>query len=151
MSAPASLHCTLDLFLVPSTFPDCSLRHRETTQTGLAAPKHPEPMVNLIHIAATPAIIIGRVSAAHGESRPLVLAELVWDRRSRVTSQKQGNQGHSAQHVGYRSYIEARDRGRIVEFEQLSILHRPMDGQVQSLKGAEEDQLEQQVIWSYFV
>ena len=61
-------------------------------------------MVNLIHIAATPAIIIGRVGAAHGESRPLVLAELVWDRRSRVTSQKQGNQGHFAQHVGYRSY-----------------------------------------------
>ena len=70
-------------------------------QTGLAAPKHTEPMVNLIHVAATPAIIIGRVSSAHREGRPLVLADLVWDRRSRVTSQKQGNQGHSAQHVGY--------------------------------------------------
>jgi hypothetical protein len=108
-------------------------------------------MVDLIHVAATPAISIGSVGAAHGEGRPLVLAELVWDRRSRVTSQKQGNQGHSAEHVGYRSNIYARDRGRVVEFEHFSILHRPMDGQVQILKGAEEDQLEQQVIWADFV
>ncbi len=42
-------------------------------------------------VAATPAISIGSVGAAHGEGKPLVLAELVWDRRSRVTSQKQGN------------------------------------------------------------
>ncbi len=43
-------------------------------------------MVDLIHVAATPAISIGSVGAAHGEGRPLVLAELVWDRRSRVRS-----------------------------------------------------------------
>ena len=31
-----------------------------------------------------------------------------------------------------------------------SILHRPMDGQLQLLEGAEEDQIEQQVIWTYW-
>ncbi len=47
--------------------------------------------------------------------------------------------------------MQARDWGRVVEFEHFSILHRPMDGQVQILKGAEEDQLEKQVIWADFV
>ncbi len=76
-----SLHCTLDLFVVPGTFLEGSLLHRDTTQAGLAAGKHPEPNVCLIHIAVTPAMSICCVSAAHGEGRPLVLqvAELVWD------------------------------------------------------------------------
>ena len=39
-------------------------------------------MVDLIHVAATPAISTGSVGAAHGEGRPLVLAELVWDCRT---------------------------------------------------------------------
>ena len=66
-----------------------------------------------------------------GKADPLCLLNLcgiVAIRRSRVTSQKQGNQGHSAQHVGCRSYIEARDLGRVVEFEHFSILHRLIDG-----------------------
>jgi hypothetical protein len=36
---PASLHCTLDLFHARNAFPQSSLLHRETTQTGLAEPK----------------------------------------------------------------------------------------------------------------
>jgi hypothetical protein len=89
---PASLHTTLGVFHAHSVFLQCSLLHTETTQAGLAAPKHPEPSVDLIHIAATPAMSICCVSAAHGEGRPLVLAELVWECRCRVTSQKQGNE-----------------------------------------------------------
>ena len=92
---PASLHTTLGLFHARSAFPQDSLLHRETTQAGLAAPKHPEPSVDFIHIAATPAMSICCVGAAHGEGRPLVLAELVWDCRCRVTSQRQENEGYS--------------------------------------------------------
>jgi hypothetical protein len=33
--APASLHCMLDLFPVPSTFLEGSLLHTETTQAAL--------------------------------------------------------------------------------------------------------------------
>ena len=45
----------LGLFHARSAFLQDSLLHRETTQAGLAAPKHPEPRVDLIHIAATSA------------------------------------------------------------------------------------------------
>ena len=41
--------------------------------------------------------------------------------------------------IGYRSHVEARDWGRVVEFDHSSVLHQPMDGQYQLLKGAEED------------
>ncbi len=54
----------------------------------------------------------------------------------------------SAYHIGYRSHIGAWEWGRVVEFEHSSVLHWPMEEQVQLVKGAEEDQMEQQVIWA---
>jgi hypothetical protein len=80
-----------------------------------------------------------------------VLAEPVWDSRCRVSSKKQGKEGHSANHIGDRSDVKAWDWGRVVEFDNASVLHWPMDGQDQLLKGAEEDQIEQEVIWAEFV
>ena len=66
----------------------------------LTTPVLPQPQVNLIDIAATrPTTAVHQccVSAAHGETRVLALAVQVWDRRSRVSSQKQWHKGDSAQ------------------------------------------------------
>jgi hypothetical protein len=49
------------------------------------------------------------------------------------------------------SDIKARCRGRLIQFENCSSLHRSMDGQIQLLKSAEKDQVEQEVIRAYFV
>ena len=49
------------------------------------------------------------------------------------------------------SHIKARDWARLVQFEHVSILHRSMHGQVQRLKRAEKDQVEQEVIRADFV
>ena len=46
-------------------------------QAWLATPKLPQPLVYLIHIAATPAICCCSVTDAHWEARPLMLAVLV--------------------------------------------------------------------------
>ena len=68
-----------------------------------------------------------------------MLAELVWDCRGRVVSQKQGDEGDSAYHVVNWSHIKSLYWARLVQFDHLSVLHRSMDGQVQLLKRAEKD------------
>jgi hypothetical protein len=80
-----------------------------------------------------------------------VLAELVWDCRGRVASQKQGDEGDSAHHVVNWSHIKAQYWARLVQFDHLSVLHRSMDGQVQLLKRAEKDEVEQEAIRADFV
>jgi hypothetical protein len=47
-------------------------------------------------------------------------------------------------------HIKALDWARLVQFEHISILHWSMHGQVQLLKRAENDQVEQEVIWADF-
>ncbi len=44
------------------------------------------------------------------------------------------------------SHIKARYGARLVQFEDPSVLHRSMDGQVKLLKRAEKDQVVQEVI-----
>ena len=68
-----------------------------------------------------------------------MLAELVWDCRGCVASQKQGDERDSAYHVVNWSHIKARNRARLVQFENSSVLHWSMNGQVQLLKCAEKD------------
>ncbi len=80
-----------------------------------------------------------------------MLAELVWDCRGRVASQKQGDEGDSAYHVVNWSHIKARYWARLVQVDHLSVLHRSMDGQVKLLKRAEKDEVEQEVIRANFV
>jgi hypothetical protein len=80
-----------------------------------------------------------------------VLAELVWDCRGRVASQKQEDEGDSAHHVVNWSHIQARYRARLVQFEHFSVLHRSMDGQIQLLKRAEKDEVEHEVIRADFL
>ena len=77
--APTSLSRTLGLVLSHSFLPHCRLLHSQTTQAWLSTTKVPQPSVDLIHVAATPAISSCRVCTAHGKSWTLVLAELVWD------------------------------------------------------------------------
>ncbi len=69
-----------------------------------------------------------------GNPETLVLAELVWDCRGRVASQKQGDEGDSAYHVVNWGHIKARNWARLVQFEHSSVLHRSIDGQVKLLK-----------------
>ncbi len=79
-----------------------SLLNWQTTQAWLASSKLPQSRTYLIQMAATPAISFCSVTAAHWEARPLVLAILVRNGRSRVTSQEQGDQWNSksAHHAG---------------------------------------------------
>ena len=54
---------------------------RRTTQARLSTAKVPQPSVNLVHVAATPAIRSCRVCTPQGKSGTLALAELMVDCR----------------------------------------------------------------------
>jgi hypothetical protein len=77
--APMIQRRTPGLVLPPSFLPDCSRLHSQTTQAWLATAKVPQPRVDLIHIAATPAIWSCSVCTSHGDERAPVLAKPVWD------------------------------------------------------------------------
>ncbi len=49
------------------------------------------------------------------------------------------------------SHIKALYGARLVQFDDPSVLHRSMDGQVKLLKRAEKDQVVHEVIWADFV
>ena len=66
--AYTSLSRTLGLVLSHSSLPHGSLLHSQTTQAWLATAKVPQLSVDLIHVAATPAISSCRVCTAHGKS-----------------------------------------------------------------------------------
>jgi hypothetical protein len=81
-----------------------SLLDCQATQARLVTPKHPQPRVNLIDVAATPSILRSYVCATCRETRILqlrlrylsgntnpVLAALVRDCRGRVAIQKAGD------------------------------------------------------------
>ena len=57
--------------------------------------------------------------------------------------------GGPAYHVVDWSHVKVRCRGRLAQFEHTSVLHWSMDGQVQRLKRAEKDQVDQEVIRVY--
>ncbi len=81
----------------------------------------------------------------------LAQLQVVWVCWGLVASQKQGDEGDSAYHVVNWNQIKAQDWARLVQFENVSVLHLSMQGQVQLLKRAETDQVEQQVIRADFV
>ncbi len=62
MPASSSFPSTLEPFIACSFLPLSSLLHYQTTQAGLAAPKLPQPGINLVHIAAPPSVCSSRVS-----------------------------------------------------------------------------------------
>ena len=63
-----------------------SLSHRQAPQTRFAPPKLPQPLalVDLVHVASLPALLIGCICQPMWKPGAPVLAELVWDSRSRV-------------------------------------------------------------------
>ncbi len=77
LATPASLSSAQEQLLLSSLLPGTSLFNRQTTQVLLATPKLPQPLVHLIHIAATPVISCCNVTAVHREARPLVLVLLL--------------------------------------------------------------------------
>ena len=118
---------------------------------GLAAPKRPQPRVDLVDIAAPSSVHCCRVCAAKGEAGILALGEHVRDRRSRVTSQKQRDKGDPAHHILDWSHVEAGCRGWFVQLHHPSVLHRPLEGQRELFKCTEEDQGAFNVIRPFFV
>ena len=63
LALPASFPSTLEPFIARSFLPVSSLLDCQTTQAGLAAPKLPQPGVNLVDIAAPPSVCSSRVIA----------------------------------------------------------------------------------------
>ncbi len=55
-STPTSLSRSLGVFFAHGVLPHGSLIHSQTTQAWLAEPKFSQPLVDLIHVAPTPAI-----------------------------------------------------------------------------------------------
>ena len=127
--------------------PVFSVFNWQTTQARLATSKLPQPRVNLIDIAATPAVHCCCISAAHRETSILALAVQMRDCWGWVSSQKQGHKGDSANHVLCWSHIQTRCRGWFVQLDHPRVLHRSLDWQIQLLKGAEEYKLAQEIIW----
>ena len=72
------------------------------------------------------------------------------DCRSRVSSLKQLHEGDSAHHVFCWSHVQTRGWRWFVQLDHFCILHRSLDGQVQLLKGVEENKFGQQIIWLLF-
>ena len=138
-------------FACSSNMPFVSLRDGQAPQAGLAAPKRPQPRVDLVDIAAPSSVHCCRVCAAKGEAGILALGEHVRDRRSRVTSQKQRDKGDPAHHILDWSHVEAGCRGWFVQLHHPSVLHRPLEGQRELFKCTEENQGAFNVIRPFFV
>ncbi len=82
LATPTIFPSTLEPFIACSILPLHSILHCQTTLAGLAAPKLPQPGVNLIDIAAPPSICCRCVGATEREAGILALAELVRDGRN---------------------------------------------------------------------
>ncbi len=137
LATPASFPTTLEVSLACSFLPLSSLLDCQTTQAGLAAPKLPQPWVDLIDIAAPPSVSCSSSGAAEREAWILALAEHVWDCWSGVTSyQKTWDKGGPAHHVLGRSHVETRCMGWFVQLDHPIILNWPLDGQRELLKCA---------------
>ena len=77
-------HGPLRTILCHCYAPLLSLSHRQAPQTRFAPHILPQPLVDLIHVASLPALLIGCICQPMWKPGAPVLAELVWDGRSRV-------------------------------------------------------------------
>ncbi len=73
------------------------------------------------------------------------------DCQSRITIQKAGHQGDSTHHAFSRSHVETWCWGWFIKLDHPSIFHGFLDGQRKLLKGAEENQVENDIVWACFV
>ena len=151
LASPFCLGCPLVPCIARDVLPLPSLLDGQARKAGLAAPKRPQPRVDLVDIAAPSSVHCCRVCAAKGEAGILALGEHVRDRRSRVTSQKQLDKGDPAHHILDWSHVEAGCRGWFVQLHHSSVLHRPLEGQRELFKCTEENQGAFNVIRPFFV
>ncbi len=93
------LCCTLVLYIAHSILPFWGLLDGQASQEGLAKPKLPQPLVDLIDIAAPQSVRWSSVCTAIREAWILVLVEHVRNCWSRVTSKKQWDKRNSAHHI----------------------------------------------------
>ena len=70
--------------------PLLSLSHRQAPKTRFAPPKLPQPLVDLTHVAPLPARLVGCICQPMWKPGAPMLAELVWDGRSRVADTLNG-------------------------------------------------------------
>ena len=89
--------------------------------------------------------------ASKREAWILALAEHVRDRLSWVTSQKKRDKRDPAHHVLSRSHVETQRWGWFIQLDHPSVLHRPLDGQLELFKGTEEHQAAHKIIWAGYV
>ncbi len=101
-----SLLPTLVQRFAGSILPIQSLLDCQAAQARLATSKLPQPRVDLIDVAATPAILLCCVCTTCRETQILVLAVLVRDCLSCVSIQKAGHQGDSANQIPGVSHAE---------------------------------------------
>jgi hypothetical protein len=73
LAMPASFPSTLEPFVACSFLPLSSPLDCQTTQAGLAAPKLPQPGVNLVDIAAPSSVCSSKVSSTVRKARILAL------------------------------------------------------------------------------
>ncbi len=131
---------TLVPCIAHSILPFCGLFDCQASQAGLAAPKLPQPRVDLINIAAPPSVRCSRVGTAIWEAWMLAPAEYVRDCWSRFTSQKQWHKRNSAHHILDIGHVEAGGWGWFIQLDHSSVLHRPLNRLFELFKGTEEIQ-----------
>ncbi len=102
LATQASLSAKQEQLLLSSLLPGTSLFNWQTTQERLATPKLPQPLVHLIHIAATPGLASHLLLQCHscpqGNQNSCAVV-LLRNGRGKVTSQEQGDQWNSTHHV----------------------------------------------------
>ncbi len=96
----SSLHQSFQVQLTDHWHPGVACLTQTVTVTGLP-PSHTHCCQ-----AGHPLLQCHRLTAAHLEARPLVLAVLVRNGRGQVTSQEQGDQWNSVHHIGCWNHIQ---------------------------------------------
>jgi hypothetical protein len=140
-STPTSLSRSLGLFFAHGVLPHGNLNHSQTTLACLAAPKFPQP--GWPHTRCSHACHLQQLNL-HSPQRNLY-PWTCW-----TSAGTKGRVGLFTAH-GQLELHKAGCRGRLIQFEHCSSLHRSIDGQIQLLKSVEKDQVEQEVIRTYFV
>jgi hypothetical protein len=131
--------------------PILSLLDCQAAQARLAKSKLPQPSVDLIDIAVTPAILLCCICTTSRETRIPVLAVLVSYCWSHVPIQKAGHQGYSANNILGVSHTETLCLGWFIKLDHPSFFHGSFDGQCKLLEGAGENQVKPAIVWANFV
>ena len=87
------------------------LRHRQTPQARPAAPKLPQPWVDLVHVAVSSGCVSDPILKRAG----LEVQQLVRYGGSSVALQETGKEWNPAKHIFTGGDVQDRSRGRLVQ------------------------------------